>query len=539
MILRYELKGSGEVKVPKNIISEDGVTAEYIGVEESVNIVNMKVSRKKTVKFRIVTSKDGDLKTPDISIESEGGVVHSGRMEFHVSQEKYVPRNSFFDFGDDFFDGRVHGLNRGRAYIEPLEDDLMIKFETNRTQIFVGETVIGYFLLYYKNLDTPFIERNEGRLLTFPYFTSELLSDVSITSRDKAKINGKEYSLQPYQREVYAITANKKGSFDLGEAEFFVEGAPTSYFSQRTMNSSGKSILVKELPQPAPQGFTGDVGSYRTAVSLNSRTAFLGSPIRFTVKVYGEGTASNLFNPLEKICQNPSDCDFEISLINEERSKKFVKLKNGSYGFYSELSFEYSLVPRKEGKLVLPSAKIHFFNPDTESYEIAEINISEIAVGARKEIEKTSIAEEVPYFRYMVYVLVGLSLSYLIYTFRDLLILLPGFLSQKMTDLSGYLLKRTPPGYLEKVHSLLPGFSLNRDPGIEKLDRIAGNKKSALLKNYLIQKGFSKQDSEFLTRIKKDNGNLPFRDFFYKLDEQTKKKLYECVKHLHQEDLNE
>ncbi len=97
---QFEFKGGVNVKVPKNIISQNGVTAEYIGTEESVSIINMNVSRKKIVKFRIVTSKDGDLFTPDILVLVDGNEVHSGEISFSVSKDKYVPKNNWFDFGD-------------------------------------------------------------------------------------------------------------------------------------------------------------------------------------------------------------------------------------------------------------------------------------------------------------------------------------------------------------------------------------------------------------------------------------------------------
>jgi hypothetical protein len=111
---QFEFKGGADIKVPKNIISNNNVTAEYIGTEESVSIINMNVTRKKIVKFRIVTSKDGNLKTPDIIVESEGKEIHSGEENFTVSKEKYVPKNNWFDFGEDIFGGVFFLLKMGK-----------------------------------------------------------------------------------------------------------------------------------------------------------------------------------------------------------------------------------------------------------------------------------------------------------------------------------------------------------------------------------------------------------------------------------------
>ena len=48
--LRIEVAGSDpEVSISKNVFSENGVTAEYLGVESNTTIVNMKVTQKKII----------------------------------------------------------------------------------------------------------------------------------------------------------------------------------------------------------------------------------------------------------------------------------------------------------------------------------------------------------------------------------------------------------------------------------------------------------------------------------------------------------
>ncbi len=59
--LRIEIGGSDpEVSLSKNVFSENGVTAEYVGLEDNTTIINTKVTHKKIVKFRILGSNSGN-----------------------------------------------------------------------------------------------------------------------------------------------------------------------------------------------------------------------------------------------------------------------------------------------------------------------------------------------------------------------------------------------------------------------------------------------------------------------------------------------
>jgi hypothetical protein len=530
---QFEFKGGVSIKVPKNIISQNGVTAEYIGTEESVSIVNMNVSRKKIVKFRIITSKDGDLKTPDLVVFADGNEVHSGEQNFTISKEKYVPRNNWFDFGEDLFEGRLNGFQK-RAYSEPQEGDLFIKFETTRSSIYLGEPIVGYYNLYYKNVNSPLLERNENKILNFPYFSSDLLSDVTISSKEKVEKGGSEFTVAPYQREVYALTPLKKGLYDIGEAEFMVEGSPTSYFSPRTLIPEKKRVVVKELPSPQPKEFHGEVGDYNIKVMVPSKQFFEGIPGRLKLKIYGEGSGTYIKNPLETICNSPHLCQFAISMIGENRNRKFVKLKEGGYGFYSELEFEYSVLPKKVGTLVFPEINFVYFSPTKEIYESKPIQISSLTIKEKPSIQKQEPISSTNYLSYFIYFLFFLSASFLIFRFRS-------DIPQGLTNLSkllGELLRFSfyrwiPEKNRQKIQQKLH-FKIQDKEG-QDLDLFIGNKKDTLLKNFLIQKGLSKEDSGFLSKVKSSHGNRKFVEILPDLNVESRQKILKIKNQLIQE----
>ena len=534
---QFEFKGGADIKVPKNIISNNNVTAEYIGTEESVSIINMNVTRKKIVKFRIVTSKDGNLKTPDIIVESDGKEIHSGEESFRVSKEKYVPKNNWFDFGEDIFGGRLGGFTK-RAFTEPEEDDLLVKFETTRNSVYLGEPIVGYYLLYYKNLVAPFMERNEGRVLNFPYFSLDSLGEVTITSKERVTLFGKEYMIVPYQREVFAITPLKKGVYEIGEAEFFIEGSPTSYFSQRPIVSEKKKIIVKDFPSPQPIGFMGEVGDYSVKLITASKEVYAMIPHRIKLKIYGEGSGTYFRNPLEKMCDTKSKCNFEISMIGENRNRKFVKLKEGGYGFFSELEFEYSILPKEVGKLNFPEYSIQFFNPFRETYETRSIPFPKLIAKERPPTKKEVEQKNINYLSLYILVLLGISITFLVFKFRDIIpSVLINLKDNVIKILKNLFYELIPEEKRKKIFQKL-NLVLEDKDGLE-LDILVGQKKDTLLKNFLLQKGLNKEEAEFLSKLKSNNGNRKFTEILPDLSVETRQKILKIKGKLIQEERNE
>ena len=521
MIAQFEVRGSTNIRVNKNVISQNGVTAEYTGSEESVSIVNMNMTRKKIVKFRIVTAKTGNLKIPDLVIEVDGREVHSGEEEFSVSNEKYVPKNNWFDFGDDIFEGRFPGIGR-RTYSEPEEGDLRVKFQTTRNSLYVGEPVVGYFVLYYKNVVQPFFERNEGKPLNFPYFTANLIEESGVTIKASEE-DSEEYTISAYQREAYILTPLKKGVYDLGESEFLVEGSPTSYFSQRPILAEKKRLIVKDLPRPQPEGFLGEVGDYNIRVISNTKNLNAGTPHRIKISITGEGTGTYIRDPLENICSTKNSCNFDISLIGENRNRKFNKLKDGGYGFISEMEFEYSTVPKEKGNIKFPPVSLVIFNPFKEIYETKPIRIPDFSVGDALPVEKEPTTPETNYLGYYIYGLLFLSGVFLVYRFREILPS-PVFIVKKILSGMGTIILAFLPAEKRKmILSRIPISPVDSDG--RALDTMIGNKKDSLLKNFLIQKGLNREEAEFLSKLKSSHGNKNFSEILPILDEPIRQKI--------------
>ncbi|MCB1192503.1 MAG: BatD family protein [Leptospiraceae bacterium] len=514
----FEIDGSPEIEISRKVVTQNGVTAEYIGQEDNITAKNFEVSRKKIIKFRILSTKPGTHQIPNIQIMVDGKQVQSQDQSFEVTNQRYNPPqankrgfDSIFDqfFSEDAFAFQSPFMERG--YVTPEEDDLLIRFETSKSTIYVGETIVGYFILHYRNMNKPFFGRNQVVNLDFPYFVSELLHDVNITLPAKTDWKGSTYFLDPYNKEVYALTALKKGIYKIGEAKFEAEGNIASYFPPMPLDSGTKTIEVLELPNPKPQNFSKEVGDYDISISIDNTETKQNDSISLTVTISGEGTGALFKNPLGNYCQNGTDCNISITLINEHKTKKFAKLKNGDYGFTSESTFYYSLYPKKTGKLHLPDIKVTYFNPNTQVYETKtkQVPVINVSPKEKKEDPKNIIPDITQYTKYATFGALFLFGVLIIFVFRH-----------KIQMLVDYVLEQTN------------SFIAQSPSELEYIDRIIGNKKGTLLKNYFLEKGWNRYRVNELVDIKSHYQNASLVSIYKQLDGKRKKYLLNMVKEL-------
>ncbi|HNO26902.1 MAG TPA: hypothetical protein PKK94_28230, partial [Leptospiraceae bacterium] len=372
-------------------------------------------------------------------------------------------------------------------------------------KVYLGETVVGYYNLYYKNLKRPLLERTDVQSPLFPYFGFEYLSEAGVSVSDSRGIyKGKEYFLAPYQRDIFALTPLRNGKFRLGETNFTVEGNPASYFSARSIAAVPKTVTVISLPTPAPPDFTGEVGEYTASVSLIGKEFHLGESVPILLKMKGKGSGTLIRNPLEKFCLERK-CEGNLVFSGDLKKKQFAEQGKGTYGFNSDMEFRYSFLPERTGEYSLGEAKISFFNPYTEKYDAAVIDIPKFNVQEKRAVEKApSGYEKSNVFLYLFYILSLGSIAFLGYRFRD--ILLNSFTAFKNTSIF--------PGIPDDIHSF---------------DLLAGNKKEVLLKNFLCTKGYSPSAAEEIVHFRRKNQNSGLAELYKSLDRHGRKRLLELV----------
>ena len=266
-----------------------------------------------------------------------------------------------------------HKIQVSKQTADQATKDLFLEVKVSTNEAYVGEQIKLTYTFYTrvasKVLSTEFPEYNDFWVekLFDPVgiqFTPESWTDIEIDGYNYKSLKIYEVALFPIEEGIYNLesmimkieTKNKDSSFN----RLFWDDPFFDTFSQRTraklLVSDPVSIEVLPL-QNIPENFTGAVGDFTLNSSLSNSNIDEGSPVVFKVTLKGEGNLSNIGRP--KIVF-PDDFD-----IFEGETK--IE-KNITDDFSGLITWEYNLIPRKDGSYIIDSIEIPFFSSDTKSW---------------------------------------------------------------------------------------------------------------------------------------------------------------------------
>src|SRR5262249_26014080 len=126
---------------------------------------------------------------------------------------------------------------------------------------------------------------------------------------------------------------------------------------QQGQNSSDQlTIEVMPLPeQGKPNSFTGGVGDFNLTAAVDKYDVRANEAVTLTLKVEGRGNLAAIGEPKAKWPEN-------VELYD---SKGVAKSSSGGVG---QKVFEFLLIPRAPGKVMLPALEMSFFDPAKGAY---------------------------------------------------------------------------------------------------------------------------------------------------------------------------
>lgn len=201
------------------------------------------------------------------------------------------------------------------------------------------------------------------------FWIEDLSSDLAGTSRMTQV--GRRYMKSTILRS-YALFALESGEISIEPMQLDVRvGGFMSRKETRQLESKPLTLDVQPLPSGAPDGFyEGNVGRWSFRVATDSRDGRAGEPM--TVRLIAEGTGN--VDRL-KLPELESSDAFEVSHRDEETDKEITGTDVGGRQIST-----YTIVPRRQGTIEIPSLEFSFFDPEEESYETISSKAVEIAV---------------------------------------------------------------------------------------------------------------------------------------------------------------
>ncbi|MCX6351664.1 MAG: BatD family protein, partial [Bacteroidetes bacterium] len=151
----------------------------------------------------------------------------------------------------------------------------------------------------------------------------------------------------------------KSGRFSLdpmaGQVTIKLMGFDVSLYDDNTdvqnLTSNTLALNVVDLPENGkPNNFTGLVGDYTIKANLDRTNASTNDALIYKISIRGEGNLMQLQAPKLNLPEGVEGYEPKVSDKGNERT------------------FEYSLIPQKEGKFTLPKQEISFYNASEKRY---------------------------------------------------------------------------------------------------------------------------------------------------------------------------
>ncbi|TGN14563.1 BatD family protein [Leptospira ilyithenensis] len=484
--LVIRLSGDKPLKLLKNNYEANGVKAIYSGSGSETQIVNFKVSKSKILKFRILTEKPGKNKVPPVQVSVGTDIMTCPELYFTVEAKR--PSNNTKRNGSLF----------DRIFGDPSEEDEKaespeVVFHTNKQKVYIGEPIVGYYVLYYKGFKQAYLERDPNLSISFPFFLAETLKQVTVQIDSTVIRNGKEKNTLVFEKEIYGLTPLKSGNFTIGSTNFIVGDSMRFGALQESIPVHTEKITVLDLPKGKPADYKGAIGDYLLSADYQSAKIKLGETFYFKIKVSGPGGGVGLDHPLEAKKEG-------LHFLSSQKSKTFRQLSLGEYGFYSEIEYLYSFEPRTLGRISMGEVAIHFFSPSSQSYQTKTLTLPDISV-LPNSLSKQSDSWKATKKANTDWT----NNSYLIW-FVVLCI------------------------FIGVGTKITLRWKENTRAGLTILDQRVGSKKNQILNDYLIKKGVVPKDAEKIVELRSAFAEKSFSEIFRYCDKPTKRMLVETSK---------
>jgi hypothetical protein len=329
--------------------------------------INGKKSISRSISWTIIAKKPGQIKIPRLEVVLDGKQYLTEELTMNVSKKE----------------------------TDTIATDMFLKIEVSDSDVKIGEQVIVTYTFFTriasKVLSTEFPKYKD-------FWVEKLFDPAGKQIKPEAwndiEINGYKYkSIKIYEVALFPLS---EGKFDLnsmimkietkekdpGIRRLFWEDPFFDTFSQRTkariLVSEQKTINVSKLINK-PKDFTGAVGSFDTMSSVSSDIVENGTPMTFYLKLIGEGNLSNIGRP---IISFPDDFDiFDGEILIERNITDSVS---------GAITWEYNLIPRKEGNYIISAISVPFFDTEKESWNLAKSNPIKLNITKSAYIESNS-----------------------------------------------------------------------------------------------------------------------------------------------------
>lgn len=331
--------------------------------QSSIQIINGKRTSNSSTAFTyiLLAGNPGTYTIPAASVEVNGEKVFSNAISIKVLPQDQTSGNSGNNGG-----GSASSSRSQAAGSRISANDLFITATASKTTVHEQEailltykvyTVVNLRQLYGKMPDLKGFHTQEVELPQQKTFTLE-----HYKGRNYNTTVWSQYVLFPQQTgklEIPSITfdgvvAQQTISDDPFDA-FFNGGG---YVEVKKKITTPKVVINVQLLPAKPAGFSGAVGEFKLASSINATDVKTNDAVTIKLTLSGTGNMKLIGTPEVKFPQ-----DFEIY---DPKVTDDYKLTNS--GLTGTKTFEYLAIPRHAGNFTIPAIEFTYFDLKSNSY---------------------------------------------------------------------------------------------------------------------------------------------------------------------------
>ncbi len=357
-----------EPNVNINPLNKDFTIISGPGASTNISWVNGKMTSTKSVSWTMTPKRYGHLVIPSLPVKL-------GRRSYST---RPIPIT----------------VDSGPQQSQ-VSKELFLKATMDKSEAVVGEQVTVTYKLYTRvNLTI--------QNLKFPdyvgFWTEDLFVPKTADFRDAA-IGGVAYKVATLY--TVALFPTKTGKIDLPPMTvrcsvpvrqkrsrnnffndpFFNSMDPFGKQSAaKTLATEPLELNVKPYTSPQPSGFTGAVGHFSVQTSVDTTQVSVNDGLTFRILLSGEGNLPLISNPELHFPPN----------IEVYPPKTEVKKDPFRDRISGTVKWEYILIPREAGKLVLPRVDIPYYDLSSKSWKKASAKSISLTVYPGKDVTTVS-----------------------------------------------------------------------------------------------------------------------------------------------------
>jgi len=347
----FTLNGEGSGFNPPTLNGLRKISGPNQSSSSSMQIINGKISRSKstTYSYYVTALKEGELKIGEASITSDGKVVRSkvGVMNVTKADPKTKTNNSY-----------------------NITENVFVKTAVNKKNIYQGEQLVVSYKLYSK------INLADINISSIPELNGFWKEEIETKSTAKLEvIDGVRHNVWEISR--FILTPQKSGKLNIDPMKINVTiqikkqrnrrdpfGDPFGMFGsyqniEEEIQSKNIKINVKDLPDGAPDNFSGAVGQFELKSSTDKKTADANEAINYKLTLSGNGN-------IHLIDNIPVNFPANFESYDPQKKDKTFSTKNGIAG---KIEFDHLLIPRFKGQYTIEGVDFSYFNPRSKTYK--------------------------------------------------------------------------------------------------------------------------------------------------------------------------